>query len=89
MKVQKRATCAAAAAFAAVAVAAAVPAEAAPKKYKNCTALNKAYPHGVGKPGARDKTSGEPVTTFRVDRALYNANKGSDRDRDGIACEKL
>ncbi|MEO6471562.1 MAG: excalibur calcium-binding domain-containing protein [Aeromicrobium sp.] len=32
--------------------------------------------HGVGKPGAKDKK-------------LYDANKGSDRDGDGIACEKL
>jgi len=67
----------------------AVPAEAsAARKFKNCSALNKVYPHGVGRPGARDKTSDTPVTNFRVDRALYNANKGKDRDGDGIACEK-
>ncbi|KRB76335.1 calcium-binding protein [Nocardioides sp. Root190] len=63
-------------------------AEAAPKTYKNCTALNKVYKHGVGKPGARDKTSGRPVTNFKKSTALYKANKKSDRDGDGIACEK-
>jgi hypothetical protein len=26
------------------------------KKYANCAALNKVYPHRVGKKGARDKT---------------------------------
>jgi hypothetical protein len=57
-------------------------------KFKNCTALNKAYPHGVGRKGARDKTSGTPVTNFKVSNSLYTANRGSDRDGDGIACEK-
>jgi hypothetical protein len=63
----------------------------AAKHYKNCTALNKVYPHGVGKPGAVDHVSGhsKKVTNFYVSLALYNANKGSDRDHDGIACEKL
>ena len=30
-------------------------------KFKNCTAMNKVYPHGVGKKGARDHTSGKRV----------------------------
>lgn len=59
------------------------------KTFKNCTALNKKYPHGVGRSTkVRDHTSGEPVTTFKVSKALYKANKKSDRDKDGIACEK-
>jgi len=59
-------------------------------KYANCTALNKHYAHGVGKPGAKDKVSGKakPVTNFYKNLALYNANKTLDRDKDGIACEK-
>lgn len=70
-------------------VAAASSAEAAGvKKYKNCTQLNKAYKHGVGKPGARDKTSGTPVTNFKRSAAIYKQNKARDRDKDGIACEK-
>lgn len=66
----------------------AAPSHAQATKYKNCTALNKSYPHGVGRKGARDKTSGTPVTDFKVSASLYAANKGSDRDGDGIACEK-
>ena len=65
---------------------------AMPALYKNCTNLNKKYPHGVGKLLARDKTSGEPVTNFKRSTRLYRIamsyNKGLDRDKDGIACEK-
>jgi hypothetical protein len=64
----------------------------APLLYRNCTNLNKRYPHGVGKLTARDRTSGTPVTNFRRSTRLYNVamshNKGLDRDKDGIACEK-
>ncbi len=66
----------------------AAPAEAANKTYKNCTAMHKDYKHGVGKSGAKDKTSGKPVTNFKVSTKIYNKNKKSDRDKDGIACEK-
>jgi hypothetical protein len=69
----------------AVTVADAAP---APKSYKNCTALNRVYPHGVGRKGARDRTSGKPVTTFKVSNKLYALNARHDRDKDGIACEK-
>ena len=64
----------------------------APTLYKNCTNLNKKYPHGLGKVGARDHTSGTPVTNFRRSTKLYKVamsyNRGLDRDKDGIACEK-
>lgn len=64
-------------------------AEAVPaKKYSNCTKLNKDYPHGVGKPGAKDKTSGTPVTNFTRNKKVYKQNTARDRDKDGIACEK-
>jgi hypothetical protein len=74
--------------------AAAVGASAAmPALYKNCTNLNKKYPHGLGKANALDKTSDEPVTTFKRSTRLYKTamswNKRLDRDKDGIACEKL
>lgn len=65
------------------------------KVFKNCTALNKKYPHGVGKSrSVKDRNSkgqsvANPVTTFKVSKALYLANKSKDRDKDGIACEKL
>jgi len=63
---------------------------AVPAVCKNCTAFNKTYPHGVGRVGARDRTSGEPVTNFKRSNRLYatamSYNKGLDRDKDGIAC---
>jgi hypothetical protein len=45
----------------------------------------------VGKPGAKDRVSGstKKVTTFKKSTHLYNLNDDSDRDNDGIACEKL
>ena len=60
---------------------------AAAKKFKNCTELNKVYPGGVALPGAVNAggvTKKEP----KYDKDLYTANKKSDRDGDGIACEK-
>jgi len=60
---------------------------AAVKVFKNCTELNKTYPGGVALPGAVNsggKTKKEP----KYDKALYNANRKSDGDKDGIACEK-
>lgn len=70
-------------------VATATSADAAPAKtYKNCKQLNKTYKHGVGKPGAKDKTSGKPVTNFTRNKAVYKKNTARDRDKDGIACEK-
>jgi Excalibur calcium-binding domain len=63
-----------------------------PPLYKNCTNLNKRYPHGVGRLRAHDKTSGTPVTTFKRSTRIYvlatSYNAGLDRDKDGIACEK-
>jgi len=67
--------------------AATAPADASARTFKNCTAMHKTYKHGVGKSGAHDHTSGTPVTNFKRSNALYRANKKSDRDHDGIACE--
>jgi curli biogenesis system outer membrane secretion channel CsgG len=67
------------------------PADAA-ASYQNCTALQKTYPHGVGKLHAHDSTSGTPVTNFKHSTKKYKkavrANGNLDRDGDGIACEK-
>ena len=66
----------------------------APSLYENCTSFNKKYPHGVGKLHAVDKTrTGAPrVTTFKRSTRTYRDamswNRGLDRDKDGIACEK-
>jgi len=62
-------------------------ANAAAKKFKNCTELNKVYPGGVALPGAIN-AGGATKKEPKYDKALYTANKGSDRDGDGIACEK-
>ncbi len=58
--------------------------------FANCAALNKVYPHGVGKPGARDHTASgkNPVTNFTINAAVYDANTARDGDKDGIACEE-
>lgn len=60
---------------------------AAAKKFKNCTALNKVYPGGVALPGAVN-AGGATKKEPKYDKALYTTNKKSDRDGDGIACEK-
>ena len=50
--------------------------------YKNCTELRKAFPRGVAKDAKSAQASGATVNA-----KVYNANKKSDRDKDGIACE--
>jgi hypothetical protein len=61
--------------------------QAAAKVFKNCTELNKVYPGGVALPGAVN-AGGATKLTPKYDKKLYAANKKSDRDKDGIACEK-
>jgi hypothetical protein len=53
-----------------------------PKRYKNCTELRKVYPRGVARDVAAAGASGATV-----DAKTYKLNSGSDRDKDGIACE--
>ncbi len=57
------------------------------KVFKNCTELNKVYPGGVALPGAVN-AGGMTKLPPAFDKKLYEANKKSDRDKDGIACEK-
>jgi excalibur calcium-binding domain-containing protein len=63
-----------------------------PYLWQNCKHVNARYPHGVGRRFAHDHTSGVPVTNFKRSTLLYNRamsyNRGLDRDKDGIACEK-
>ena len=63
------------------------------KKFKNCAALNKKYPGGVAekatsvnknKAGMLQKSKKAP----KISSKIYKKNKGLDRDKDGIACEK-
>lgn len=62
-------------------------ASGAPRTFKNCTELNRVYPGGVALPGAVN-VGGSTKNLPKFSRALYLANKKSDRDKDGIACEK-
>jgi hypothetical protein len=61
-----------------------------PHRFANCTAMHKAFKHGVGLPTAKDKVRGKtkPVATFYKSKAWYVLNRGLDRDKDGIACEQ-
>jgi hypothetical protein len=61
--------------------------QASAKTFKNCTELNKKYPGGVALPGAVN-AGGTTKLTPKYDKKIYEANKKSDRDKDGIACEK-
>ena len=61
--------------------------QASAKTFKNCTELNKKYPGGVALPGAVN-AGGQTKLTPKFNKKLYKANKKSDRDKDGIACEK-
>jgi len=83
---------AALAALLVLAVSASAASETIPARWKNCTIVNKRFPHGVGKLRAHDRTSGTPVTNFRRSTLIYlramHYNRGLDRDKDGIACEK-
>jgi hypothetical protein len=51
-------------------------------KYKNCDALRARYPYGVAKNAASVRGTGATVNA-----KVYNANRGLDRDKDGVACE--
>ncbi|HEY4267614.1 MAG TPA: excalibur calcium-binding domain-containing protein [Galbitalea sp.] len=77
------------AALLALSGAGAASASASVPHYKNCTAMHVHYKHGVAKTGARDHVKGKskPDTRFYRSTAIYNANKGLDRDKDGVACE--
>ncbi|WP_312719991.1 excalibur calcium-binding domain-containing protein [Mobilicoccus sp.] len=76
-----------------LATAPAADAATAASKYRNCAALHRDYPNGVGRRGAVDRANGgpksNPVRNFTRNDRLYNSlSKSLDRDRDGIACER-
>lgn len=55
---------------------------------QNCTELNKDYKGGVAISSSTKNKGGKTKYKPYVSKELYNANKKSDRDKDGIACEK-
>ena len=75
-------------------LAVALPAHAAPtaKVYANCTAIHRDYTGGIARAGVKyNRVSGANRAlkgTVKFSTDLYKANVKSDRDRDGIACEK-
>ncbi|MFT8322434.1 MAG: excalibur calcium-binding domain-containing protein [Bacillus sp. (in: firmicutes)] len=58
------------------------------KTYANCKALNADYKGGVAKSSSTKNKGGKTKYKPYVSKDLYNANKKSDRDKDGIACER-
>ncbi|MFD1722541.1 excalibur calcium-binding domain-containing protein [Amnibacterium endophyticum] len=72
--------------------ATAAPAHASAKVYANCTAIHRVYSGGIAKEGVKwnRTTHGKRALKGHVkfSTALYLANRRSDRDKDGIACEK-
>ena len=51
-------------------------------KYKNCDALRAKFPRGIAESSAKVGTTGATVN-----KKIYTANRGLDRDKDGVACE--
>lgn len=63
------------------------------QKFKNCAAVNKVYEGGVAKNKkvTNKNSKGVPQNSNYapfVSKKIYNMNKGLDRDKDGIACER-
>ncbi|WP_026692820.1 excalibur calcium-binding domain-containing protein [Peribacillus kribbensis] len=56
--------------------------------YKNCTAMNKVYKGGVAISSKTKNKGGKTKYKPFVNKALYQKNTKSDRDKDGIACER-
>ena len=69
------------------AVASAPTADAAAKKYRNCTSMHKRYPLGVAKSRAAANRNVWVMGRPKVSASLYKANTRLDRDHDGVACE--
>ena len=67
-----------------------------PKKFKNCTAMNRVFKGGVAKKKSAKNmktVNGKKVKANskykpKVSAKWYRLNKGLDRDKDGIACER-
>lgn len=62
--------------------------DAAGKTFKNCTELNKTYKGGVAKAANVKNKGGKTKYKPFVSKEIYQANIKSDRDKDGIACER-
>ncbi|PEL08324.1 excalibur calcium-binding domain-containing protein [Bacillus sp. AFS017336] len=61
---------------------------AAAKEYKNCKEINAKYKGGIARSSSVKNKGGKTKYKPFVSKALYDANKKSDRDHDFIACER-
>ena len=86
------ASLAACAALAPAGAALAADSAATARAYANCTAIHRVSSGGIAKKGVTvDSTpsGSRPLKgTVKWDTALYRADQKSDRDGDGVACEK-
>lgn len=62
-------------------------AEAAPKSYKNCAALNKDFKYGVAKNSKPVNKGPKEIFTPKTNAAVFNRNAKLDLDKDLIVCE--
>ena len=62
--------------------------DAAVQKFANCKELNKVYSGGVAKDAKVKNKGGKTKNKPTVSAEIYEQNKGKDRDKDGIACDK-
>jgi hypothetical protein len=64
---------------------------AKPRVFKNCTAVNKVYEHGIAKNFKVIKKAsgltGRPFVSANLYAAAQNRSHPMDRDKDGVACE--
>jgi hypothetical protein len=55
-----------------------------PAVFADCKAMHLQFPNGVRRPGAAQSAKKRRAAV--VDSAVYRANAGLDRDRDGVVC---
>lgn len=60
----------------------------AARKYKNCAELNQVYTGGVARASNWSNKGSRLKQTPAVNTAVYNLNRGLDRDKDGLVCER-
>lgn len=62
-------------------------AQAAPRSYQSCSALNKDFRYGVAKTAKAVNRGKGPIFTPKVSSSVYTRNLKLDSDRDFIVCE--
>jgi hypothetical protein len=60
----------------------------APKKYGNCSTLNKFYPGGIAKSSNWVNKGSSIKQNPTVSSKVYDLNRSLDRDKDGLVCER-